>query len=619
MSLLADPEGNFSISNVIEKNDAFSPALGFELSVDTDVYWLKLKAKEEYVGEEFVLPIRHADSIIVFSQLENGEFIKGISGENIPLKNRMVPMGPAPYISFIVPKQGLIYIKLVSVSPYSIDFREYSSVELEYAESFFERIEKVRYFHGIFLGVLLAVILYNLLIYVLNKDFVYLVYIIYMIIETIYQLSITGFLHEFILVDSPITAKYAPFFIAGISMVSYIWFSIVYLEARKYAPKMLLVLKTIIGVVVFVTIVVFFVQTKLANSVLLICGLLTVFSSFIIAVIAFRKGHRPAKFFLIACSLSYLGSILFVLSSLDLLPLVFVTRYSFQLLFALQALLFAMGLGDRLSRNKKEIASSKLRQVELEKEKETALKNILEKQNEVLEKKVTERTSEILEKTKIIEKDREIILTERKRSDLLLKNILPDSIALRLKDGEDMIADQFKDVSIFFSDIVGFTSLSKALRPNDLVALLNELFSEFDLLAKKYGLEKIKTIGDAYMCVAGLPDPMEGHAVKMAAFALEIIDKIEKINKKNKSELAVRIGVHCGPVIAGVIGSSKFSYDLWGETVNIASRIESHGEAMKVNCSQEFKDAIGNNFSFTDLGEIELKGLGKRLAYTVNA
>lgn len=171
-----------------------------------------------------------------------------------------------------------------------------------------------------------------------------------------------------------------------------------------------------------------------------------------------------------------------------------------------------------------------------------------------------------------------------KAQDLLL-NILPESIANRLKNGSHSIADEFENTTVLFSDFVGFTELAEKMKPEKLVKMLNGIFSRFDDLTDTYGLEKIKTIGDSYMVAAGIPDHREQHAEVIARFALDMLRVLEEFNREYKQALVIRIGINSGRVVAGVIGKKKFIYDLWGDTVNIASRMESHGVSGEIQVS----------------------------------
>ena len=210
------------------------------------------------------------------------------------------------------------------------------------------------------------------------------------------------------------------------------------------------------------------------------------------------------------------------------------------------------------------------------------------------------------------------IVEEQKVSDRLLLNVLPQSIAERLKGRPDVtadtftevIADSFPEATVLFADIVEFTKLSAGLSPQGLVAMLNEIFTDFDLIADNRGLEKIKTIGDAYMAVAGLPVATPDHAVRAAHMALDMLEAIDRFNARSGHTLAVRIGINSGAGVAGVIGKRKFIYDLWGDAVNIASRMESHGVAGRVQVTQATRHRLSEVFRLEERGTIDLKGTG---------
>lgn len=197
------------------------------------------------------------------------------------------------------------------------------------------------------------------------------------------------------------------------------------------------------------------------------------------------------------------------------------------------------------------------------------------------------------------------------RSEDLLANILPASVAEELKNRPDTIARGFSDVTLLFADIVGFTKLAQKLSPRELVELLNQVFSRFDLLVERLGLEKIKTIGDEYMLVGGLPEPSRGHAAAVAEAALQMMEAIEKINEKTGRDLSIRIGIHSGEVVAGVIGTRKFSYDVWGDTVNTASRMQSQSSPGAIQVSEVSYEKLKHAYEFKSRGLLRVKGKGK--------
>ncbi len=204
---------------------------------------------------------------------------------------------------------------------------------------------------------------------------------------------------------------------------------------------------------------------------------------------------------------------------------------------------------------------------------------------------------------------------EQYRSEQLLLNILPQAIAERLKQEPTTIADSFAEVSVLFADIVGFTELSTCISPPELVALLNDIFSRFDHLADTHQLEKIKTIGDAYMVVAGLPEHRDDHADAIANMALDMQKVLEQFNKKRGQNFRIRTGIATGPVVAGVIGIRKFIYDLWGDTVNMASRMESHGIPGQIQVTEETYLCLKDQYLFEERGMIKIKGRGEMVTY----
>lgn len=204
---------------------------------------------------------------------------------------------------------------------------------------------------------------------------------------------------------------------------------------------------------------------------------------------------------------------------------------------------------------------------------------------------------------------------EKKRSDELLHSILPIPIADRLKEAPSVIADRFDSVSVLFADIEGFTKLSLKLTAEELVNFLNKIFSRFDKLVQKHGLEKIKTIGDAYMVAGGLPSPDPNYLTSIADLALDMVEYLKNNEELKSQGVNLRIGIHCGPVVAGVIGLSKFSYDLWGDTVNTSSRMESTGIVGRINVSESVKLLLENDYNFENRDLIDVKGKGKMQTY----
>lgn len=222
---------------------------------------------------------------------------------------------------------------------------------------------------------------------------------------------------------------------------------------------------------------------------------------------------------------------------------------------------------------------------------------------------------EAISDRRALAREQRLLEAERERSEQLLLNILPASVASRLKTAQEPIADGFAEATVLFADIVDFTSQSAALPPERIVASLNELFSEFDTLTRERGLEKVKTIGDAYMVVGGLPEPRPNHVEAVADLALRMLDAATRHDGPDGSPVRLRIGIDTGPVVAGVIGHDKFAWDLWGDTVNTASRMESTGVAGRIQTTERMYERLRASHVFERRGPVYVKGKGELVTH----
>jgi class 3 adenylate cyclase len=221
------------------------------------------------------------------------------------------------------------------------------------------------------------------------------------------------------------------------------------------------------------------------------------------------------------------------------------------------------------------------------------------------------RTRQVFHQRQVIESQQLELAREKEKSDRLLANMLPESVAARLREDPSALAESFDEVTVLFADLVGFTNMAAAMPAAELVRLLDGLFSRFDELAVRHGVEKVKTIGDAYMVVGGCPERSTDHVERTVAMGLAMVEELRRFAAERGLSLALRAGIHTGPVVAGVIGTRRFSFDLWGDTVNTASRMESHGVAGRIQVSTAVRDRLGDRFPMEERGPVSVKGKGE--------
>jgi class 3 adenylate cyclase len=262
-----------------------------------------------------------------------------------------------------------------------------------------------------------------------------------------------------------------------------------------------------------------------------------------------------------------------------------------------EGILLSLGLADRIRRLSDQVAEQRLAEVRMKRQQEEERRTLIEQQNAELESKVATRTADLTH--------------ERERTESLLRNILPASVADELKASGVTVPRRFEETSILFTDFAGFTEAMGTMPGARMVAELNEIFAAFDDIIDRRCLEKIKTIGDAYLAAAGLPEPAPDHAARCVRAALDMVAFIEQRNEHSSIKWGLRVGIHSGPVVAGVVGKRKYAYDIWGDTVNIASRMESAGEPGRVNLSAYTYDLVRDQFDCEYRGKVGAKGKGE--------
>lgn len=424
-------------------------------------------------------------------------------------------------------------------------------------------------FHGVLLGIFLIMALYNYVLYRSVLDRSYAWFAVTLIGYTLYFLGHEGIGAELLWTDAPwiVAGRFVAPLGASLIALGSVRFVLHYLQLSR--ARSLPILGLNLGVAVMFLELIRHIVTRILGGYInyipfnLAAGF-TVICAVIVIVGRARRGERPALLLLAATGLTALGTLVQILLLFSVVPRGFLSLHAMQIGIALQVAVLAIGLADRM------------RQI---------------------------RTA----------------LAEREKSERLLHAMLPAPIAERLKAGESPIADRFVEVTVLFADIAGFTPLSAELAPERLVQTLNTIFSRFDALTSERNLEKIKTIGDCYMVVGGLPSPRPDHVEAVADLALALRAALTPTSDDPGSvdqlHIRMRIGIHCGSAVAGVIGTHKPAYDLWGDTVNTASRMESHGEPDHIHCSEAVYLKLKDQFAFSERGELEIRGKGLMRTY----
>ncbi len=593
VGVLADAQGSLALADVTTRS--FTPQATFGPTGASAVYWLRIPLANPALRPVEALVVLGGWDRVTLWQPDGTGWIERRGGVLVPLKERsshfalqgqvtrvMLPVSLPPA------SRQVLFARVESVHAYQAS--PGLGARLRDAEDVRMIDRNNRVYQGAFLGLVLALALYNLVLLFAMRDLSYFYYVLGivgfgMIWAGNYQLSF-----EYLWPDHPAFSKYAFSVSAAAATVGTIFFSRLYLDTARWMPridKLLFVLPLAVAGLLLVSPIlpVAFVSNvldQLAGPVYLI--------SLAIAVWALWVRHPLRGYFFAAHASLSIGNILWIVQvwfwrELSLPPPASMPWQFGQIGMALEGILLSLGLADRIKR--------------LDREK----RELVELQRSELEMTVTKRTAELE--------------SERARSELLLTNILPAAIAEELKRDGKAAARRHEEVTILFTDFAGFTQTMSTVPAQRLVQDLDDIFSAFDEIVARHGLEKIKTIGDAYMAAAGLPEALPDHACRAVSAALDMIDWINSRNESASIKWHLRVGLHSGPVVAGVVGRHKYAYDVWGDTVNIASRMESSGDPGRVNVSAYTWDLVRDQFDGDYRGRQSAKGKGEMDMYFI--
>jgi class 3 adenylate cyclase len=463
-----------------------------------------------------------------------------------------------------------------------------------------------RIFQGVFFGLMLALLIYNLAVFVALREPSFIYYVLLLGGTVLIWASLYGLTSEYLWPNHPAVEFYLLWLVTGPTVFSAVYFLRHYIETRRTVPLGDVILRWIAIAALAVTPFSLLIARYDALVALEILAA-PVFACFWVAVavtlIALRRGHPAAPIFLAAIACSITGAMIQSAETAQWIPASDFTARSAQLGTIGLGIILSIGLGFRFRHMRDELAGQKVAEAERQSAHEREKRELIERQSHDLEAKVRERTAELA--------------VAREKSEALLANILPQAIIDELQKNGTTEPRRHEEVSILFSDLCGFTEAVAAIPPKRLVQELDELFRAFDEISAEHGLEKIKTISDAYMAASGLPLPTADHAVRCVRAGLALTQFIRHRNDTSAIKWDLRVGIHSGAVVAGIVGKNKYAYDVWGDTVNLASRIESASERNCVNISAYTYDLVRDEFECEYRTKLVAKGKGEIDMYFV--
>lgn len=595
-----DTTGSLGIEDVL--NQSFTPneTDALNLGFTDHTVWMRFSVVSDSGGELFMeINSPMLSHLEVYNLTSGSPQLLFSGGASVPYEQR--PVKTENWLLEVNLERGIpstYYVKGRSYYPFQVP------IVVSTKNKFVERNMRHNLFWGIYIGVMLFAFIYNLFVYTAVRERYYLYYLAYVLITSGFYLGLEGFGFQFVWPGIPEFNPLIPVLVS-ITNVLIVLFTLDFLQIKRDQKVLYwwgwatIGLNALAGVIDLAGM--YTVALPLSQLVSMLASIY-----FIVAgVVSLRRGIKTAKYFLMAWSAFLVMVIIFILQMNNVVPSNFFTSNGIYLGHMTEVVLLSFALADRIN----------LLKLENENKQKEIITHLRENQqlqtkvNRELEQKVQERTAEVV--------------AQKERSEELLLNILPVAVADELKANGKAEAKQINQVTVLFTDFKEFTALAEQLSATELVEELNYCFSEFDKIMQKYGIEKIKTIGDAYMAAGGLPVPNQTHATDVVNASLEIQQFMQEYRKSRAAAgqpyFETRIGVHTGSVVAGIVGLKKFAYDIWGDTVNIASRMESSGKTGKINISQTTYELVKDTFQCEPRGKITAKGKGELDMYFVES
>lgn len=618
LQFMVDHDGDLTLKEVRDAYEKGSfknlPAGESGITGSEDVYWIAFNLKNSLS--------QHVQRLVEFYGWTKINFYNPhtsdretmlVTGHLIPFNERNFPSADRCLINLnIAPDQALFCLVRLEKSP---DF-VWQPPDLSFKVlglDAFQRGEKIRrYIVGFFTGIFIVMFLYNFFVFIATKEKGYIFYLSILLLMIIVPEFNSGYM-----VERLRNITQFPSYLSTFDSVANCWIGLflTMFVMSFFKTKTRMVFWHKFGIVlacifVFLMAVAFLFTGELSMAITNLFGLIMVIFAYIVSIKSLSKKYPSSLYFILAQTSFLVAAVLMILTLLGVIPF---NDYSLAIVpagSAVENTLFSFALANRINILRKENTA---KQNEI-------ITHLLE--NKALQTKVNRELEEqVAKRTVDIERQKQIIENEKEKSDSLLLNILPKSTADELKVKGFSMPRDFEETSVLFADVKGFTSISEDLTAVELVKKIDEIFQSFDDIVLKFKLEKIKTIGDAYMCASGVPDLGSHRPDQIVRAGLEMQKFMKSWNAKEivqgHTPWGLRIGIHTGPLTAGVVGKMKFAYDVWGDTVNTANRIESSGEVGKVNISEATYNFVKDKFICSDRGMIEAKNKGAIKMYFV--
>ena len=592
-------DGRFELSN--------TDVLNF--GVTNSIIWVKYKLRNDDPERQpqWILSVKNAliDKVTLYTNNPLGEWMWKEEGDHFVFDHREIKDHELCfYLNLPDTVVRTVYMRFQTGGSMQIP------LQIRTISNYQSAVQLSEILYGLFTGALIIMFIYNLFVFFSLKDLSYLAYSLFIITNLALHNAYSGHNFQYLLSNNPALANLSIPLIMAFIPCTISLFSLSYLSPSRIILPVRWVLYSVCVLSVVLVGSVFFLPISLATSLagMLIIG--TLIAAIIAGVASWAQGNKGARFYVIAWVLLIASGLVTAFRNFGLLENNFVTLHGARIATIIEVALLSLSLADRynLFRKEKEIAQRKL--IEMQRE-----------ANRVLEQKVADRTKELNKANLKLNDTLEHVEIERAKSDSLLLNVLPMEIMKELKETGKVLPRNYPLATVLFTDIKNFTTFAEKLEPEEVIKSLNDCFLAFDDICRKYGLEKIKTLGDGYMAVGGLPVANTTNPRDAVMAGLEMQQWIGKRNADGDANpdgrWEIRIGINTGPVVAGIIGKHKFVYDIWGDTVNMASRMESAGKVGGVNISSNTYVHVKNYFVCNYQGKVQAKNKGEVDLYQV--